>query len=164
VNLDISPTTLLVPIVVTGFALSFVFVPISSMATSTLTNQQMGNATGIFNLLRNIGGSIGISMAQTVLTRRTAFHQTRIAASVPMSGIWFQQRVNQISAYLAQHTGRAGARSAAIGYLYGQLERQALLWSFVDVFRWTALLTFLAGALVWLFPKLLHKKGPAGLH
>jgi DHA2 family multidrug resistance protein len=164
VNLDIGPTTLLVPIVVTGFALSFVFVPISSMATSTLTNQQMGNATGIFNLLRNIGGSIGISMAQTVLTRRTAFHQTRIAASVPMSGIWYQQRVNQISAYLAQHTGRAGARPAAIGYLYGQLERQALLWSFVDVFRWTALLTFLAGALVWLFPKLLHKKGPAGLH
>jgi MFS transporter, DHA2 family, multidrug resistance protein len=164
VNLEISPTTLLVPIVLTGFALSFVFVPISSMATSTLTNQQMGNATGIFNLLRNIGGSIGISMAQTILTRRTALHQTQIAASAPMSAPYFQQRLREMSGYLSHHVGPASAHPAALGQMYGMLERQALLWSFVDVFRWTALLTFMAGGLVWLFPKITHKKSPAGLH
>ena len=76
INTGIGPTTMLIPIVLTGFALSFVFVPIGNMATVTLTNQQMGNATGIFNLLRNIGGSIGISLASTMLVRRMAFHQT----------------------------------------------------------------------------------------
>src|SRR6266702_5992700 len=55
VNLGISPTTLLWPILVTGFALSFVFVPISTMAYGTLRNEEIGNASGIFNLLRNVG-------------------------------------------------------------------------------------------------------------
>jgi DHA2 family multidrug resistance protein len=57
INTGIGPTTMLIPIVLTGFALSFVFVPIGNMATVTLSNEEMGNATGIFNLLRNIGGS-----------------------------------------------------------------------------------------------------------
>ena len=120
----------------------------------------MGNATGIFNLLRNIGGSIGISMAQTILTRRSALHQSQIASSVPASNYWYQQRVQELSGYLAHHLGTASARPAAMGRLYAQLERQALLWSFVDVFRWTAVLTFLAAGLVWLFPKIVHRQGP----
>ena len=65
VNLDIGPYTLLIPITLTGFALSFVFVPLATMATSTIPREEMGNATGLFNMLRNIGGSIGISMATT---------------------------------------------------------------------------------------------------
>ncbi len=70
VTLDISPWTLIWPIVITGFALSFVFVPITTSAYGTLSNEQIGNASGIFNLIRNVGGSIGISLAQTELTRR----------------------------------------------------------------------------------------------
>jgi len=59
VNLDIGPYTLLIPITLTGFALSFVFVPLATMATSTIPREEMGNATGVFNMLRNIGGSVG---------------------------------------------------------------------------------------------------------
>ncbi len=70
------------PIVITGFALSFVFVPITTQAYSTLRNDQIGNASGIFNLVRNIGGSIGISIAQTLLVRRSDLHQTEIAGYV----------------------------------------------------------------------------------
>ena len=67
VNLAIGPFTLLVPILITGFALSFVFVPLANLSTSTLSREEMGNATGLFNMLRNIGGSIGIAMATTAL-------------------------------------------------------------------------------------------------
>ncbi len=63
VTLDLSPTTLLLPILITGFGLSFVFVPISTAAYGTLRNEQIGNASGLFNLMRNVGGSIGISIA-----------------------------------------------------------------------------------------------------
>ncbi len=83
VTLDLSPTTLLVPILITGFGLSFVFVPITTAAYGTLRNDQIGNASGLFNLMRNIGGSIGISVAQTLLTRRTDVHQNEIINSVP---------------------------------------------------------------------------------
>src|ERR1035437_403541 len=75
VTLAISPTTLLLPILITGFGLSFVFVPISIAAYGTLRNEQIGNASGLFNLMRNVGGSIGISIAQTLLTRRSSLHQ-----------------------------------------------------------------------------------------
>jgi len=159
VNLGISPTTLLIPIVVTGFALSFVFVPVASMAVSTMADEQIGNATGIFNLLRNIGGAIGISMAQTELVRRQSFHQARIAAAVPPTGIWFQGHMAEMNAYLGRVLGRAQGEPAALAAMYMQLQRQAALWAFVDVFRWTALIAFGAGGLVWLFERVKHEDG-----
>jgi DHA2 family multidrug resistance protein len=157
VNLSISPVTLLVPIVLTGFALSFVFVPISSMAISTLSNENMGNATCVFNLLRNIGGSIGIAMAQTFLVRRTNFHETQLAADLPRSGLQLQQRVHVAGAYLGRHFGAAAGQRAALGLTYRQLEQQAMLLSFVDIFRWTALVAFASAIVVWLFHKVSHR-------
>ena len=157
VNLGISPTTLLIPIVVTGFALSFVFVPIASMAVATVRNEQIGNATGIFNLVRNIGGSIGISMAETALVRRQTFHQSRIAAAVPRTGAWFQQHASGLGAYLSHQLGHATGPPAALAILYEQLQRQAMLWAFVDIFRWTALIAFAAGGMVWLFQRITHE-------
>ena len=165
INLGIGPTTLLIPIVITGFALSFVFVPITTQAYGTLRNEQIGNASGIFNLLRNIGGSIGISTAQTLLVRRADYHQSEIAASAPQTSYWFQQRVGSLSNALGSRLGTAQGRPAARGFLYSQLNQQALLWSFVDVFRWIALLAFACTAAVWLFRKVQPgKKAPAGAH
>lgn len=165
VNLGISPTTLLIPIVVTGFALSFVFVPITTMAYGTLRNVEMGNATGIFNLLRNVGGSIGIATAQTLLVRRANFHQTQIASSAPATSYWLQQRVAGLSNFLGRGLGKTSGSKGAYATIYRQLEQQASLWAFVDVFRWTALLAFLCAVAVWLFRKVdPHKKAPAGAH
>ena len=91
IDLNISPSTLIWPIICSGFALSFVFVPITTQAYGTLSNQQIGNASGIFNLVRNIGGSIGISLAQTELTRRSDYHQNQILNYVPAGGYYFQR-------------------------------------------------------------------------
>jgi DHA2 family multidrug resistance protein len=157
INTGIGPLTMLIPIVVTGFSLSFLFVPIANMATSTITNEQMGNATGIFNLLRNIGGSIGISLASTMLVRRMTFHQARIASTVPLSGIWFEQHASQMTAYFSRQLGHAAGQPAALAMMYVQLQRQALLWGFVDIFRWTALVSFTAGCMVWLFRRISHE-------
>jgi DHA2 family multidrug resistance protein len=156
VNLDIGPATLLMPIILTGFALSFVFVPISSMAVSTLSNENMGNATCVFNLLRNIGGSIGIAMAQTFLIRRTNFHEVQLASDLPRSGRLLQQQLRGSGAYLGQHLGPAAGQRAALGLTYRELECQAMLLSFGDVFRWTALVVFASGLMVWLFHKVTH--------
>src|ERR1700756_452465 len=90
ITLDLSPTTLLLPILITGFGLSFVFVPISTAAYGTLRNEQIGNASGVFNLMRNVGGAIGISIAQTMLPRRSSLHQNEIINHVPRTGQQFQ--------------------------------------------------------------------------
>ncbi len=112
VNLGIGPWTLLWPIVITGFALSFVFVPITTQAYGTLSNEQIGNASGIFNLVRNIGGSIGISVAQTLLTRRADVHQNEIVGSIPASGYWFEQRSTVLKRLLWAQFGPANGTIA----------------------------------------------------
>ena len=165
VNLSIGPYTLLIPILVTGFALSFVFVPLATMTTSTLSREEMGNATGLFNMLRNIGGSIGIAMATTAIIRRAALHQTEIGANVTASGYILQQKAAQAGVYLGHRLGPAAGRPGTMGLFYGMLQQQSALMAYVDVFRWTALLAFFCAGAVWLFRKPpRHAKMPEGMH
>ncbi len=165
VNLDIGPYTLLIPITLTGFALSFVFVPLATMTTSTLSNQEMGNATGLFNMLRNIGGSIGISMATTALIRRADLHQTEIGANLGPSSIVLQQKSAAIAGYLGHRLGPSAGRPGSMGFIYGLMQQQSVLMAYVDVFRWTALLAFFCAGAVWLFKKPIKPGGPPqGMH
>jgi DHA2 family multidrug resistance protein len=164
VTLGLSPTTLLLPILITGFGLSFVFVPISTAAYGTLRNEQIGNASGVFNLMRNVGGSIGISIAQTMLTRRSSLHQNEIINHVPRNGQQFQNTLQGTQHMLAGHFGSANSAAPAQGVLYRELSRQAALWSFVDVFRWLSLLCLFCVAVVWTFKKVRPGRGPAGAH
>jgi DHA2 family multidrug resistance protein len=164
-TLEVSPTTLLLPIIVSGFALSFVFVPISIQAYGTLRNEQIGNASGIYNLIRNIGGSVGISVAQTLLVRHSAHHQNEILNSVSQSNYWFEQRIAELNRYFGNHVNPANALASSRGRIYQQLGDQALLWSFVDVFRYLALVSFISLGIVWLFRKVKPgQKPPAGAH
>jgi DHA2 family multidrug resistance protein len=164
ITLDISPTTLLFPILIAGFALSFVFVPINIAAYGTLPNQQIGNASGLFNLMRNVGGSIGISIAQTLLTRRAVVHQNEIINSVPIAGQQFQNSLGAARHALTNTFGPGNTLAPAQGLLYQQLGRQAALWAFVDVFRWLCLLCVVCLIVVWLFKKVKPGKPPAGAH
>jgi DHA2 family multidrug resistance protein len=165
VNIEIGPYTMLVPILVTGFALSFVFVPLANLSTSTLSREEMGNATGLFNMLRNIGGSIGIAMATTAIIRRAAQHQNDLAGQLSPSNPVLQQKAAQLGGYLAHRIGPNAARPGSFGLLYGFMQQQAALKAYVDVFRWTALLAFFCAAAVWLFKKpIKHTAPPPGVH
>ncbi len=164
VDLSIGPTTLLWPIIITGFALSFVFVPITTQSYGTLRNEQIGNASGIFNLVRNIGGSIGISVAQTLLTRRSDYHQNQITNYIPRTQTWLQQQTQMLSRPLARDFNPANSMYSALARLYHELGQQALLWAFIDVFRWTALLCFGCVPLVWLFRRVRPGKKTVAAH
>jgi DHA2 family multidrug resistance protein len=164
VNLSVGPTTLLWPIIITGFALSFVFVPITTQAYTNLRNEEIGNASGIFNLVRNIGGSVGISISQTLLVRRADLHQNQIAGSVAQTQPWLQMQTGQLNGALGRFSNPANALPQSHGFLYRELGQQALLWAYVDVFRWTSILCFLCVFLVWLFTKAKQGKAPAGVH
>jgi len=165
IDLDIGPFTLLIPITLTGFALSFVFVPMATLATSTINNSEMGNATGLFNMLRNIGGSIGIAMATTAIVRRSDFHQTYLSGHTNPSAAALQQKSTQLAGYLGHHIAAPAARPGSFGLLYGLMQQQAALLAYVDVFRWTAVLALICAACVWFFkkpPK--HAAPPPGAH
>jgi DHA2 family multidrug resistance protein len=165
VNLDIGPYTLLFPILLTGFALSFVFVPLATLSTRTISRNEMGNATGLFNMLRNIGGSIGIAMATTAIIRRAALHQTDLGANLSPSSAVLQQKSAMIAMYLAHRIGPANARPGSYGLIYELMEQQAAQLAYVDVFRWTAILALICAACSWLFTKPpAHTEAPPGAH
>jgi len=165
INLDIGPYTLLIPITLTGFALSFVFVPMATLMMATIPNKEMGNATGLSNMLRNIGGSIGISMATTALIRRSALHQNELGAHLGPSNFVFQQKAAAIAGYVGHRLGPAQGRPGAMGVVYGLMEQQSALMAYTDVFRWTALLAFFCAGAAWLFTKpVKHAALPPGMH
>ena len=165
VNLSIGPYTLLLPILLTGFALSFVFVPLATMTTSTISRNDMGNATGLFNMLRNIGGSIGIAMATTAIIRRADLHQTYLSEHLSPSAPALQQKSAMIAAYLSRHIGPTAARPGSYSLIYGLMEQQAAQLAYVDVFRWTAVLALICAACAWLFKKpASHRETPPGAH
>ena len=165
VNLDIGPYTLLIPITLTGFALSFVFVPLATMTTLTIPRNEMGNATGIFNMLRNIGGSAGIAMATTALIRRADLHQVDLVRHLTPNSPVLQQKSAMMAAYLGRQIGPAAARPGAFGLIYGQLMQQAAQLAYVDVFRWTAILAVVCAICSWLFKKPPeYVTAPEGMH
>jgi DHA2 family multidrug resistance protein len=165
VNLDIGPYTLLIPIAFNGFAMAFAFVPLATMSTSTLSREEMGNATGLFNMLRNIGGSIGIATATTAIIRRGALHQTEIGAHLSPSNAVLQQKSAAIAGYLGHQIGPAQGRPGAFGLIYSLMEQQSAQLAYIDVFRATALLAFFCAAAAWLFKKPIKPAAPPpGLH
>jgi DHA2 family multidrug resistance protein len=125
----------------------------------------MGNATGLFNMLRNIGGSIGIAMATTALIRRAALHQVEIGANLTASSAVLQEKSRMVGTYLAHQIGGPAARPGSLGLMYELLIQQSALLAYIDVFRWTAILAFFCAGAVWLFgkpPK--HATAPPGAH
>jgi len=165
INLEVGPYTLLIPIVVTGLALSFVFVPMATMMMVTIPRQEMGNATGLSNMLRNIGGSVGIAMATTAIIRRSALHQNELGAHLDPGNPVLQMRVRTMGSFLGHVISPASARPGAMGLFYGSLMQQSALIAYMDVFRWTALLSFFCAASVWLFKKPVRHHAPTlGAH
>jgi DHA2 family multidrug resistance protein len=163
VTTQIGPWTLLIPILITGFGVGFIFVPISTQAYGTLRREQIGAASGLYNLMRNIGGSIGISLAATLLTRRSSAHQSEMTNYMSRSGAQFQSALQTEMAPLATHFGPAHARYPAELQLYQQLLYQATDWAFVDVFRWLALLCLAGAGIVWLFKRVQKGRLPSGV-
>jgi DHA2 family multidrug resistance protein len=97
-------------------------------------------ASALLNAARNTGGSIGVSLASNVLAHRAQFHQSSLAANAIPSGIPYQQTMQQLVHYFAsQGSSIAQARQQAIAWIGQQVQAQASLLAYIDVF-WTLML------------------------
>jgi DHA2 family multidrug resistance protein len=142
VTLDISPGSMFMPVLVSGFFLGFVFVPLATVAMGTLADQQIGNASGIYNLFRNLGGSIGISIVNTIVSRHSQLHRNELAHSLSLQSPLFQNGLVRLHNLMAIHTDAVDATHRALKLFEGALDQQAALWSYVDDFRYLALACF----------------------
>ena len=162
-NTQISPHTLDVPIIISGFALGFVFVPLSTISLGALKPTEVGNGSGLFNLLRNVGGSVGISIVNTILARHQQLHRTELSRNLVTTSHNLQQRLAQLTQTLTHTYGPAEAARRVYGMVEATLTQQAILWSFVDDLRYMAFACFCCVPLVWAL-KRVKPRGPVAAH
>jgi len=146
-----------------GLANPLIFIALSTLSFGTLRREQMGGATGIYNLMRNLGGSIGISVATTLLARRAQVHQrTMVAHMTPYDPV-YQQKLEALRRSLTPKVGPSAAAQQAVGLLYRTLVQQATLLAFVDNFRIITVLAICSMPLAMLLKRVRARPTP-GAH
>ena len=134
-NLNAGYSDIVWPQIFQGVALSFLFIPLMALSMARIPKEKMGNATSIFNLMRNIGGSFGIATMTTFLTRRTQMHQNRLIERVSPGNL----RTIEVLRGLETWFYRRGfdhytASRKAVGAVYGLVQQHATMLSFVEAF------------------------------
>ncbi len=127
-------------------AIPVLFLTITSYSYVGLAPEKSSQASALINVARNLGGSIGVSMAQTLLARREQFHQARLAEHLSASSLAYRQTLSEAQSYFSAH-GATGpdAQSRAVAWIGETLMNQAAYLSYIDVF---AALAGLAALLV----------------
>jgi DHA2 family multidrug resistance protein len=134
-NLQIGFWDAVWPRLVMGVGMAFLFVPLTTVTFAFMRPQDISMGTGLFNLVRNVGGSLGIAGVTTILARRAQFHYMRLAENVSAYDPGVQQALRTAVGQLTT-TGQDywTAQKQALGLTYAGVVRQASLMSFVDCF------------------------------
>ena len=134
-NLNAGYLDILWPQVFQGVALSFLFIPLMALSMSRISKENMGNATSLFNLMRNIGGSCGIAIMTTFLARRSQMHQNRLVANITAGDPKTRETLQQMQAWFQAHGADSyTAARKGLAAVYGMVQRQAAMLSFVEAF------------------------------
>jgi DHA2 family multidrug resistance protein len=163
-NLFADFNTLFLSRVVLGLGMGFLFVPLTTLTLSGIRREEMGNATAIFNLLRNLGGSFGVAFVTTMLARKAQFHQVHLAGHLSPFDRALQFSLPSISSALGfRGFPPALTDQGALGLLYNRLVREASMLAFNDVFHLLSIMMVLVLPFV-LFMKKGGDGGPPASH
>jgi len=148
--------------------LAFLFIPINTLSYTGIPMTKNNDVSGLTNLARNIGGSVGTASVVTILARRQQFHQERLGAWISQNSAALQNQLDRMGHYLMEHGGKASSlmqgKALAQGNLYGQLLRQASMLAYLDVIKVLALAMLFLIPLVFLMKKPPKAKGGAPIH
>ncbi|MCG6879028.1 MAG: DHA2 family efflux MFS transporter permease subunit [Deltaproteobacteria bacterium] len=133
-NLKAGFMVISIPRVVLGFGLGLFFVPLSAATFVNIEKEEMGNASGVFNLLRNLGGSFGVAVSATLLARRTQVHQTFLAEHATPFGRAFKEHTHQLNGWLGTHDTPLTFERGPLAIIYQEVQRQATMLAFNDCF------------------------------
>jgi DHA2 family multidrug resistance protein len=147
------------PQVIQGGAMAFLFIPLMTVSMSNIAKEKMGNATSIYNLMRNIGGSFGIATMTTFLARRNQVHQSQLISHMSTFDPRMRMMWRGMQNWFQIHgSNSVDAGRKALGSLYGMVQQQAAMLSFVEAF-WVMGVIFLC-----MVPLLLLLRNVRDLH
>ena len=150
-----------------GSAMGLIFVPLSTVTMDSIAKERMGNATSIFNLMRNIGASVGIASVETILSRRTQANTNILGANVTPYSQYSRQMLEGIAG--AMHAAGSDLYTAtqqSYGAVFAMVQQQAMMLAFIKCFRLLGImfLCLLPLLLVMQKPSHMDKNGGGGVH
>ena len=159
---DIAGDQLLIPNIVRAIGQALMLTPISAITTAGIGPGEAGAASGLSNMLRNLGGAVGTATLATILTKREQFHSNIIGQSVTLYRDEVRQRITDLTNYFISHgvADPAAAKHQAIVAIGNTVKRQALIMGFSDTFAVIGVILAIA-AVALLFARK-AKPGAAG--
>jgi DHA2 family multidrug resistance protein len=153
------------PQFVQGASLAMLFVPLTTATMDPIPKEEMGNATSMFNLMRNLGGGFGIAAATTFLFRRQQFHTLRLGEHVSMLNSQTQAFFRSTQSAMMTHGGDpAAAATQSYVALWGTVQRQAAMLAFVDTFRAMAIVFLLVLPFLFIMRRPKHHRAAGPRH
>jgi DHA2 family multidrug resistance protein len=153
------------PQLLQGVGMSLLFVPLTTVSMDPIPRERMGNATSLFNLMRNIGGSIGIATTGTLLARHSQATTAMLSANVTAYDPASQTMLVQLrGAFMAAGADAVTATNRAYAALFGVVQRQATMVSFVGIFQLMGIIFIALVPLVLLMKRPKARGGPMAAH
>jgi len=153
------------PQILQGTAMGLLFVPLTTITNDPIPKERMGNATSLFNLMRNIGASVGIASVTTIYARSTRSDVDILSRNITPYNPASTSLLNSIkSALVMRGSDLYTASMQAYGAVFGMMQREAAMLAFVKAFRLLGAMFFLMIPLVLLMKKPRHSAGPAAMH
>jgi len=149
--------TVVWPRIIMGIGVGLIIIPLTTLTLSRLKKEQLGNATSIFNLVRNIGGSFGVAISTTILTRRAQFHQARLIDHLTPFDMTYSMGSSQAAHVLRQQgMDPSVAGQGGLAAIYDQVIREASMMSFNDIFYLLSVMLVLTVPLVFFMRRIYH--------
>jgi DHA2 family multidrug resistance protein len=153
------------PLMLQGASLGLIFVPLTTVTNDPIPREFMGNATSIFNLMRNVGASIGISTVEAMQVRRTQTHLNVLTQHVTASNPQTQRILDNMTAlFVARGAGPAVAAKQAHAAVWAMVVQQATMLSYNDVFFFMAMMFLAMFPLIFLMRRPKAKASPQMAH
>jgi DHA2 family multidrug resistance protein len=153
-SLDYGKGQLILANIIRAFGQPFTIVPITGLALAAVSRKDAGEASVLFNMFRNLGGSVGIAILSTLVTRREQFHDTRIGERITAYGLALQDRIaTSQSQFIVKGFDPVTAKQQAYGALQAIVQRQASIMSFNDAFLAVGFSLLVGAIIVWFCKK-----------
>jgi DHA2 family multidrug resistance protein len=153
------------PLIVRGFAMGLIFIPLTTISLSELKGQEIPQGTALSNMVRQLGGSIGIALITTFISRQTVMHYDRLAENITLTDPQTQQRIQMITNGLrSKGYDSLSAVHNAYAMISGSVSQQATFLTYKDLFIYLGLFFLVMIPFLVMFRNKKKEKTPEDEH
>jgi DHA2 family multidrug resistance protein len=164
-TLQSGPNDFFLPLMIRGVGMALLFVPLTTLAIQDLTGAEIGQGSGLNNMMRQLGGSFGIAALTTLIHVRQGFHRSNLLVNINEYNPAFTERFNAfVNNFMAKGYSYLDAKALAIKAIDGTVTKQSLLLTYSDAYWVAGLILLCSIPLLYLQKFKKNVEVPADLH